>query len=112
VSPPRRVPKIRTIGGIQGKRNDKGEAHVHQFHIACLELERTRRLKEKEAAMQRVENLDLRLAEIDADMVHHQESIALIRAGRPPAPTPRRASSAAQMAAAPPEQRAKKTLRY
>jgi flavoprotein len=35
--------------------------------ISCLEMERSRRRKERESAMQRVKNIDTRMREIDAE---------------------------------------------
>ncbi len=75
----RRRPEIKTAGKIVG-RGKITERHVHQFQIACLELERTRRLKELGVASQRVQELNERLEQINQEMTAHV-------AAMPPLPT-------------------------
>jgi len=65
--------QIRTLAGIRASGTHSSERHVHQFQIATLELERTRRMQERQAAIHRVEKLELRLAEIDAQIRQRQE---------------------------------------
>jgi hypothetical protein len=55
---------IRTLSG-----SGDGIAQPHKVHlkISCLELERLRRGNEREAARKRVEDIDGRMEEIDAE---------------------------------------------
>jgi len=71
----RRTPKIKTISQLVGGRAKKTERHVHQFQIACLELERTRRMKELGIAMDRVTSLNTRLAAIESEMEQHRQQM-------------------------------------
>jgi hypothetical protein len=70
--PTRRSPKIKTIGQIGTGRTRTTERHVHQFKIASLELERTRRSKDLANALARVAEISKRLGEIEAEMEQHR----------------------------------------
>ena len=70
--PARRSPKIKTIGQIGTGRTRTTERHVHQFKIASLELERTRRSKDLASALARVAEINKRLGEIEAEMERHR----------------------------------------
>jgi hypothetical protein len=48
---------------------------VHQFKIASLELERTRRTKDLTTALARVAEINKRLTEIEAEMEQHRLSM-------------------------------------
>lgn len=61
------------------------ERHAHQFQIACLELERTRRLKELSIASQRVADIHIRLEEIEQEMLAHVAAMAPLPPHTPPA---------------------------
>lgn len=62
----RGVAHLKTLAAVRGSGVHSGERHVHQFQLALLELEKTRRLHERQAALGRLRELDDRLAEIDA----------------------------------------------
>jgi flavoprotein len=55
---------IRTLSG----RVDRAIVPYKEYmKISCLEMEKSRRRKERESAMQRVKNIDMRIREIDAE---------------------------------------------
>lgn len=62
--PQRGLKDVRTLSG-----SGDGIAQPHKVHlkISCLELERLRRGKEREAARQRIEVIDKRTEAIDAE---------------------------------------------
>jgi hypothetical protein len=74
---PRGAQNIRTHSVVLGSGSHSNERHVHQFQLAALELERTRRNKEKVAALRRVRDIDLMLAEIEVIMRRHQEALGI-----------------------------------
>jgi hypothetical protein len=55
---------IRTLSGSVGERSLPHRAYMR---ITVLEMEKARREKEKESAMHRVENIDARFREIEAE---------------------------------------------
>jgi septal ring factor EnvC (AmiA/AmiB activator) len=69
------VSSIRTLASIRGSGAHSGERHVHQFQIASLELERTRRTQERQSTLNRLKNLEERLAGIEALIRQHQEAL-------------------------------------
>jgi hypothetical protein len=69
--------EIRTHSAVLGSSTQSNERHVHQFQLAALELERTRRNREKQAALRRVRDIDAMLAEIEVVMRRHQEALGL-----------------------------------
>ena len=71
------VSQIKTIAALRGSGVHSGERHVHQFQIASLELEKSRRTREREATMKRVSTLDARLAEIEATIRKHQDALGI-----------------------------------
>jgi hypothetical protein len=73
----RGVQEIKTHSSILGSGTHSNERHVHQFQLASLELERTRRTREKQAAMRRVADIDARMAEIDSLIGRHQAALGL-----------------------------------
>src|SRR5436305_11150055 len=74
---PRGAQNVRTHAAIMGSGTHSSERHVHQFQLAALELERTRRNKEKEAALRRVRDIDSMLAEIEVIMGRHQAALGV-----------------------------------
>jgi hypothetical protein len=72
----------KTLGAIRGSGVRSNERHVHQFQIALLELERTRRTRERQVALDRVQRLDTRLEEIEATIRKHQEALGIPGASR------------------------------
>ena len=63
---------------------------MRQFQLASLELERTRRAREKQAAARRIGDIDARLVEIDGLIRKHQDALAL---NRPEGPDPERVAA-------------------
>jgi len=55
---------IRTLSSGVGRIADQYVAHLQ---IACLEMEKVRKGREKASALQRVEDLDARLRDIEAE---------------------------------------------
>jgi len=73
----RGVAQIKTLSAIRGSGIHSNERHVHQFQIASLELEHSRRTRERQAAVNRINLLDTRLLEIDALIRKHQEALGV-----------------------------------
>jgi hypothetical protein len=64
---------IRTLSG----RIDNASLPYKDFmKISCLEMEKFRRGKERESAMQRVKNIDLRLRDIEVEKASLIQSLA------------------------------------
>jgi hypothetical protein len=73
----RGVQEIRTLSAVLGAGIHANERHVHQFQLASLEFERTRRCRERDAAVKRIREIDRLLVEIDETMRRHQEALGL-----------------------------------
>jgi hypothetical protein len=69
--------EIKTHAAVLGGGSQANERHVHQFQLAALELERTRRTREKQAALRRVGDIDRVLLEIEKVMRQHQAALGL-----------------------------------
>ncbi len=69
--------EIRTHAAVQGSCSHSNERHVIQFQLAALELERTRRNREKDAALRRVRDIDRMLLEIEEIMRRNHEILGL-----------------------------------
>lgn len=65
---------LKRLAAVRGGAVHGGERHVHQFQLALLELEKTRRMHERQAAAARLRELDDRIAEIDALIGRHLEA--------------------------------------
>ena len=74
----RGVQSIKTIAAVRGAGSYSNERHVHQFQLASLELDRTRRTREKQTALRRVAELDEKLIEIDVLIKKRQEALGLV----------------------------------
>ena len=61
------VRRLQDIKTIAGKVDKLSHPHTAYLRISCLEMERARKIKEKESAMRRVAMIDERLKEIDAE---------------------------------------------
>ncbi len=55
---------VRTLSGMVDKASNP---YMGYMKVSCLEMEKSRRGKEKESALQRVKNIDARLREIEAE---------------------------------------------
>jgi len=92
------VAGIKTLAAARNSGTHSNERHVHQFQIATLELERTRRAQEMKAALARIAKLEARLAEIDGAIGKHLKALGMsvpTSAGMP-APSSAGVPSAAQ----------------
>jgi hypothetical protein len=65
--------EIRTHSAVLNSSTHSNERHVLQFQLAALELERTRRNREKQAALRRIRDIDRMLLEIEEIMSRNQE---------------------------------------
>jgi hypothetical protein len=61
---PRSVSSIKTHSG---RASGAGETHRDYFKVGALELERSRRVKERDAANDRISIINARIAEIDIE---------------------------------------------
>ena len=69
---------IKTLASIRGSGVHSNERHVHQFQIASLELERTRRTQERKSMLDRLKSLEERLEGIDMEIRKHQEALGQV----------------------------------
>jgi hypothetical protein len=67
---------IRTLSGSIGTGSHSKERHIHHFKIGCLELERTRKATEKQAAEKHIQRIDIRLREIENEIRQRQSLLA------------------------------------
>ena len=74
---------VRTHSSVFGSGAHSNERHVHQFQLAALELERTRRDREKQAALRRLADLETRLLEIELLMMKRREALGLVSGDQP-----------------------------
>jgi hypothetical protein len=79
----RSVQEIKTLSSVFCSGVHSNERHVHQFQLAALELERTRRTRERQAAIRRIKDLDARCAEVDALIRKHKEALGGVSANPP-----------------------------
>ncbi len=63
----KRLRAVQDIRTLSGARNHLSQPHRGYMRIACLELERFRRNKERDCATARVRQLDARFREIEAE---------------------------------------------
>ena len=75
--------EIKTLSSVLGCGVHSDERHVHLFQLATLELERTRRSRERATAIRRIRDIDQRLAEIEAIIGRHQAALGVARAYTP-----------------------------
>jgi len=107
------IRRVRTLSSVVSGKSKSTECHVHQFQVACLELERSRRLKERAAASERLASIERRLQDIEVEVNNHLKAMAEARAGQAPSPgvpLPEQGAPARDDAAA--ERRTRRTLRY
>jgi hypothetical protein len=69
------VSSTRTLSVLRGSGTNSKDRHVKAFQIASLELERTRRMREYQAARDRVKSLTERLHEVDALIARIREEL-------------------------------------
>jgi hypothetical protein len=69
------VSGTRTLSVVRGSGANSKERHVKAFQIASLELERSRRMREYQAARDRMKSLTERLHEVDALIAKIREQL-------------------------------------
>jgi exonuclease VII small subunit len=69
------VSGTRTLSVVRGSGAHSKERHVKAFQIASLELERSRRMREFQAARDRMKSLTERLREVDALIAKIREQL-------------------------------------
>jgi hypothetical protein len=86
---------VKTLASVRGSGSYSNERHVHQFQLASFELDRSRRMVEKNAAAARIREINVRLVEIDNLIRRHQQALGLDEsgAGASPAGAPHEAPS-------------------
>lgn len=62
---------------MRGCDSRSAERHVRVFQMGCLELERSRRTRERQAVVKRMADIDGRLREIDKMIREYQEALAI-----------------------------------
>lgn len=67
---------LRTIRTHAGKVDAVAVPHRAHLQIACLELEKARRTTEHTSALRRLGELEVRLAEIEAEQAHLLAALA------------------------------------
>ncbi len=71
------VSGTRTLSVVRGSGQHSKDRHVKAFQIASLELERTRRVREIQAARDRIASLGERLREVDEAIARYQAELRL-----------------------------------
>ena len=69
--------QIKTLARLKKSGASSSDRHVRHFQVASLEIERTRRLKERQEAMSRIEATDRRLREIGDLLQGHYVALGL-----------------------------------
>ena len=85
---PKSVSGTRTLASTRCSGTHSKDRHVKAFQIAALELERTRKMREIEAARARIGSLLERLREIDALIARLQAELGVAAVGSVEAPPP------------------------
>ncbi|MBZ5690095.1 MAG: hypothetical protein LAP86_34345 [Acidobacteriia bacterium] len=70
---------LRTIRTMAGKVDKTTVPHRAHLQVACLEIEKTRRVTERTSAQRRVAELDARLREIDSEQARLLQALAAFR---------------------------------
>lgn len=70
--------KLTTLASLTGRRvRQDVPKHVHHFQLASIELERSRRERERAGAIERVAQLEERLAELEELVRQHQRALGI-----------------------------------
>lgn len=70
--------QVKSLASIKKSGSHSGDRHVRHFQVASLEMERSRRLKDREDAARRVQEHDLRLDAIDVLLREHYDALGLV----------------------------------
>jgi len=103
----RGVQDVKTHSSVLGSGAHSNERHVHQFQLAALELEHTRRVRDKQAARRRLAEIEARLVEIAELMAKRREALGLVLEDQPDT---ERTTVRKESGETPPE--ARRVLRY
>ena len=76
VTPKNSIPSVKNIRTHSGSMDQTATPYKAYMCISCLEMEKERRLSEKKEAMARVELIDLRIVEIEAEKQVLQNELA------------------------------------
>ena len=74
--PRRNIRGLQDIRTLSGRVDPTFVPHKAHMRLACLEMEKVRRGKERESAAYRIENIDARLKEIEAEEALLLQSLA------------------------------------
>jgi hypothetical protein len=77
--PVRGLQDVKTLGFLRGSGAHGKDQHVFLFRLATLELERSRRMREREAAAKRIRAIDFRLAEVERLVNSENEALGVMR---------------------------------
>lgn len=69
--------QLKSLATLKKSGTQSGDRHVRHFQVASLEIERTRRLRDRSDAVTRMQANDQRLDEIDSLLRGHYESLGL-----------------------------------
>ena len=78
---------MRDIRTLSGKVDRIANPYMAYMQITCLEMEKARKGREKTSALQRVENLDGRLRDIEAEKATLLRALAEREAASRPGPS-------------------------
>lgn len=70
--------QIKSLASLKKSGSQSGDRHVRHFQVASLEIERARRLKERQDAVDRLEANNRRLDEIDGLLRGHYQALGLV----------------------------------
>jgi len=71
----RGVSRLKTISAVRSNGARAEARHARQFQIAFLELEHSRRVRDKQTAIDRIKALDSRLVEINVQIRKLQDTL-------------------------------------
>ncbi len=75
--------KLTTLASLTGRRvRQDVPKHVHHFQLASIELERSRRERERAGALERVAHIEERLAELEEMVRQHQRALGIGNSGQ------------------------------
>lgn len=68
---------MKTLSSVLGSGDGLNQRYVLQFRLGALELERTRRARERKAAIGRIKEIDARQGEIDGLMRKYRDTLGV-----------------------------------
>jgi hypothetical protein len=70
--------QVKSLASLKKSGTHSGGRHVRHFQVASLEMERSRRLKDRDDALQRLQAHEKRLDEIDVLLRGHYDALGLV----------------------------------